>query len=233
MSETGTSAETGLPSASLFVREIWYMAALAAPFRPGVMQRVMLLGEPVAIGRMQSGALFALRDICPHRGVPLSAGKVKADDSVECPYHGWRFKAGGTCSAIPSLVEGQDLDPSKIKVRSYPVMEQDGLIWVFVAAKPGGAARGLPPKVPMIDSRIRWHETQMFPCGIDHAVIGLMDPCHAAYVHDHWWWKTRPRLKEKHYAPLSMGFTMTRHKPVKPAYGILGEVSTEITFELP
>ncbi len=37
----------------------------------------------------------------------------------------------------------------------------------------------------MLDNRVRWHETQMFPCDIDHAVIGLMDPCHAAYVHDH------------------------------------------------
>ena len=38
MSEAGTS---------LYLRDLWYMAALAAPFRPGVMQRVMLLGEPV------------------------------------------------------------------------------------------------------------------------------------------------------------------------------------------
>src|ERR1700754_1091928 len=107
MSETGT--REGVP-----VRDLWYMAALAAPFRAGVMQRVMLLGEPIAIGRMKNGEMFALRDICPHRGVPLSAGKVMADDSVQCPYHGWRFKAGGTCSLIPSLVEGQDLDPGKI-----------------------------------------------------------------------------------------------------------------------
>ena len=230
MSEPGTSRPSG---SALFVRDLWYMAALAAPFRPGTMRRVMLLGEPVAIGRMKNGELFALRDICPHRGVPLSAGKVMADDSVQCPYHGWRFKGGGTCSLIPSLVEGQALDPAKIKVRSYPVEEQDGLIWVYMAAKPGSAPKGLPPKVPMIDSRIRWHETQMFPCDIDHAVIGLMDPCHAAFVHDHWWWKKTPKVKEKHYAPLPLGFEMTRHKPTKPAYAMLGEVSTEITFELP
>ena len=43
MSETGTRLATP-------VRELWYMAALAAPFRPGTMQRVMLLGEPVVIG---------------------------------------------------------------------------------------------------------------------------------------------------------------------------------------
>ena len=60
-----------------------------------------------------------------------------------------------------------------------------------------------------------------------------MDPVHAAYVHDHWWWKRTPRLKEKHYAPLPTGFVMTAHKPSKPAYSLLGDVTTEITFELP
>jgi len=230
MSETGTAPRAG---AGIPLRDLWYMAALAAPFRAGAMRRVMLLGEPIAIGRDRAGQLFALRDICPHRGVPLSAGKIKDDGSVECPYHGWRFRKDGVCSAIPSLVQGQELDPAKIKVRSYPIVEQDGLLWVYVAAKPGAAPRGQPPKVPVLDARIRWHETQTFPCNIDHAVIGLMDPVHAAYVHDHWWWKKTPKVKEKHYAPLPNGFVMTRHKPTKPAYSLLGEVSIEITFELP
>ncbi len=226
-------SETVRPDASAPPRDLWYVAALAAPFRPGVMQRVMLLGEPINIGRDKAGAVFALRDICPHRGVPLSAGKIKDDGSIECPYHGWRFRKDGVCSAIPSLVEGQDLDPARIKVRSYPIIEQDGLLWVFMAAKAGGAVKGEPPKVPMQDARIRWTETQAFGCNIDHAVIGLMDPCHAAFVHDHWWWKTKPKVKEKRYVPLPRGFTMAPHKPVKPAYSLLGDVSTEITFELP
>jgi phenylpropionate dioxygenase-like ring-hydroxylating dioxygenase large terminal subunit len=61
-----------------------------------------------------------------------------------------------------------------------------------------------------------------------------MDPAHAAYVHGRWWWKVRPKEKIKHYAPLPTGFVMTRHRPSKPAYELLGaDVSTEITFELP
>ena len=78
----------------LFLRDLWYMPALASSLAPGQMRREMLLGEPVVLGRLKDGALFALRDICPHRGVPLSAGRIMADGSVECPYHGWRFKRG-------------------------------------------------------------------------------------------------------------------------------------------
>ena len=219
----------------LFLRDCWYMAALARDVRAGKVRRQMLLGEPVVLGRMNDGTAFALRDICPHRGVPLSAGRVMPENTVECPYHGWRFRADGVCSLIPSTVEGQPLEANKIRVRSYPVREQDGLIWIYMAANERDTApKGEPPRVPIPDARPRWVESQTFPCDIDHAVIGLMDPAHGPYVHAHWWWHKTPREKEKHYAPLSNGFVMTRHKPTKPVYGLLGaNVSTEITFELP
>ena len=219
-------------SEALYLRDLWYATGLARDFAPGQMRRHMLLGEPVVVGRMQDGMWFALRDICPHRGVPLSAGKLK-DGTVECPYHGWRFRADGVCAAIPSLAPGQDLDPEKIRVRNYPVREQDGLIWIYVAQNPGTPPATSPPKVALENARPCWTETQRFLCDIDHAVIGLMDPAHGPYVHAHWWWKKAPRLKEKHYAPLPTGFVMSKHKPSKPIYGLLGDVTTEITFELP
>jgi phenylpropionate dioxygenase-like ring-hydroxylating dioxygenase large terminal subunit len=196
------------------------------------MRREMLLGEPVALGRLKSGELFALRDICPHRGVPLSAGRVMAEGSVECPYHGWRFQRDGACSKIPSLTGHEDLKAENIRVRAYPVREQDGLIWVYMAAKPGSTPKSEPPRVG-VSHAVRWTEKQNFRCGIDHAVIGLMDPAHGPYVHAHWWWKKTPRMKEKHYAPLPGGFVMTAHRPSKPVYSLLGDVTTEITFELP
>jgi len=212
------------------------MAAPGRSLRAGQLRRQMLLGEPVLLGRMKDGKAFALRDICPHRAAPLSAGRVMAENTVECPYHGWRFRGDGVCSLIPSLADGQEIDPSKIRVRSYPVREQDGLIWIYMAAPGRESALPAcdPPKVGLAYAKPRWSESQTFPCGIDHAVIGLMDPAHGPYVHAHWWWKRTPREKVKTYAPLANGFVMTRHKPTKPVYGMLGaDVSTEITFELP
>ncbi len=126
--------QPGTEQVPAFLRDLWYMAALASDVRRGQVIRRILLGEPVVIGRMRDGTPFALRDICPHRGVPLSAGRIKDDATVECPYHGWRFKADGVCAAIPSLVEGQDMDPSRIRVRAYPLREQDGLLWIYMAA---------------------------------------------------------------------------------------------------
>src|SRR5579875_343035 len=128
-----------------FLRDIWYFAALSSELKPGKLQRYELLGEPVLLGRTNAGEVYGLRDICPHRAAPLSAGRLRREEdgaeAVECPYHGWRFRtADGACAAIPSLVDGQDLDPARIRVRAYPVRESQGLVWIWMAEDPRAGA---------------------------------------------------------------------------------------------
>lgn len=221
---------------------LWYVAGLSASLGPGKMRREMMLGEPVLLGRLRDGEAFALRDICPHRGVPLSAGRIEADATVECPYHGWRFTKAGQCSHIPSLVGGEPVDPAKISVRRYHLREQDGLVWIHMPADPRAAPADVPPRIPIRagdgTATPRFVEAQDFPCSIDHAAVGLMDPAHGPFVHKSWWWRSRKSIhaKTKKYAPAPRGFTMVAHRPSSNsfAYRILGgEVTTEIRFELP
>jgi len=229
-------ANTSSEAAPDCLRDLWYVGALSRDVRRGQLVHTLLLGEPLVLGRTKTGEAFALRDICPHRGIPLSKGRICKDGTVECAYHGWRFRPDGACAEIPSLLGGEDVEPSRIRVRSYPLREQNGLIWVYMPSSPNAAIpKGEPPRVPMAQATApRFVERQMFPCSIDHAVIGLMDPAHGPYVHSHWWWRRRPREKAKLYRPLPTGFVMVRHAPTKPVYKLLGaEVSTEITFELP
>ena len=89
-----------------FLRDIWYFAALSGDLKHGKLQRHEILGEPVLLGRNHAGQVYALRDICPHRAAPLSAGRLHAEadgsETVECPYHGWRYRtADGVCAAVP------------------------------------------------------------------------------------------------------------------------------------
>src|SRR5262249_32579019 len=55
------------------------------------MATAMLLGTPLVVGRKKAGGAFALRDTCPHRGIPLSFGKFDGEQ-VQCCYHGWCFE---------------------------------------------------------------------------------------------------------------------------------------------
>ena len=75
----------------------------------------------------ESGKVVALKDRCCHRGAPLSLGR-REGDCVRCMYHGLKFDPTGKCIQIP----GQDNIPAKLGVRSYPVVEQDHLVWIWM-----------------------------------------------------------------------------------------------------
>ena len=226
-----------------FLSDIWYFLAPASAVKAGRLERFELLGEPVVLGRTQAGEVFALRDICPHRAAPLSAGRMarEADgrESIECPYHGWRFGTDGVCTAIPSLVRDQALDVSRIGVRRYPTAESQGMIFVWVAEEKGGEPDQAPPVFPgVVGGAPKLVDTMDFDAHIDHAVVGLMDPAHGPYVHQQWWWRSSrsQHEKSKRFEPRTAGFAMVRHPPSRNsrAYALLGgQPLTEITFRLP
>ncbi|MBM3569472.1 MAG: aromatic ring-hydroxylating dioxygenase subunit alpha [Alphaproteobacteria bacterium] len=219
------------------LREAWYYALAGKALSPGAMVAKKLLGEDIVLCRPRQGPAFALKDFCPHRGMPLRFGRFDGE-TIECCYHGWRFGSEGRCTKIPSLVDGQALDPAKIRTRSYPAIERQGGIWIYFGDDSTGAPP--PPTAPSFaeDAAPSLYESMRFSCGIDHAVVGLMDPAHGPFVHEAWWWRGRNSAHEKAkaFAPSEFGFTMTRHRPSSnsAAYKILGGVpETEIVFRLP
>jgi len=239
--EPRNRAEAGFGTG--FLTDTWYLAALSADLRPGKLRQMEMLGEPVVVGRAPSGELFALRDVCPHRAAPLSAGRFHRDafgvETVACPYHGWRFRADGACAAVPSLTADQELDVSRIRVRRYPVAESQGMVFVWVGSSPAGEADHPPPTFPgVVGGAPKLVDRVVFDAHIDQAVVGLMDPAHGPYVHRQWWWRTAgsEHDKQKRFVPSEAGFTMARHAPSKNsrAYALLGgRPETEIVFRLP
>lgn len=226
-------------SRGALLRDAWYVVATGDDVPRSKMIHRVVLGEPLLIARQHDGSVFALRDICPHRGILLTHGSFDGNE-VQCAYHGWRFDRSGTCTAIPSLVDGQDMDPGRIKVRRYPCQEVQGNIWVFI---PEGhqIPEDLPvvPRVPVFDGKPNLYLWMDFPCHVDHAVIGLMDPAHGPYVHRSSVWRSAKTAyaKEKAFSPDRMGWLMDRHTASKnsKAYRIfLGtQPQTEIGFQLP
>ena len=228
-----------------FLTDIWYFAAPSRDLRRGSLKRYEILGEPVMLGRAPDGTAVALRDVCPHRAAPLSAGRFarEADGtvSVECPYHGWRFATDGRCAAIPSLAGSRDFDLSRVRVRRFPVAESQGLVFVWMAGDHRADARPdtSPPVFPgVVGGGPKLVLSLDLAAHVDHAVVGLMDPAHGPFVHQQWWWRSRTSMhaKAKRFAPADAGFTMVRHSPSSNsrAYAVLGgRPQTEITFRLP
>ena len=60
-----------------------------------------VLDEWLACFRGADGKPVVLRDRCLHRSGRFSAGTASAGRLI-CPYHGWKYDAGGTSVAVPS-----------------------------------------------------------------------------------------------------------------------------------
>lgn len=87
--------------------------------------RCVQLGE-LQLGLFRdNGDLFAIDNLCPHRGAPLHEGFV-TDGYVTCPWHQWQFQLNdGVCRNIPN-----------VRVARFPVEVRDGAIWVDVPSSP-------------------------------------------------------------------------------------------------
>jgi phenylpropionate dioxygenase-like ring-hydroxylating dioxygenase large terminal subunit len=237
---------------SLMLYGFWYRALPSQQVTRNRLQKATLLETPLVIGRDREGKPFALRDACPHRGMPLSCGWFDGQN-LECSYHGWKFDAhSGQCQLIPSLTSDQELKVERIYAGSYACDEHDDYIWVFISAPPptgaGFSKAAEPsspaPRVPIFDGKHKIaHLTADLPCNVDHGIIGLMDPAHGPFVHQAWWWRSRHSIheKQKNFEPIPMGFRMSAHTPSSNSapykllqlYADAESITTTIDFVLP
>jgi phenylpropionate dioxygenase-like ring-hydroxylating dioxygenase large terminal subunit len=228
-----------------FLWDFWYPAARSVEIRGRELVKAMLLEVPLVLGRTDAGAAFALRDACPHRGIPLSYGRFDGK-SVECSYHGWKFDGcSGQCVEIPSLTSQDKLKVERIFAGHYPCEEHDGYVWVYMRAALPRSTDTVPaaPKLATFSERYKsTHLACDLPSHVDHGIIGLMDPAHGPFVHQSWFWRSKTSIHEKakQFEPIPNGFRMSTHSPSTNSapYQLLKKmtgapVTTTIDFILP
>lgn len=110
-----------------YLRNGWYCAGWSGELSAAPIARRML-GEPVLVFRAEDGQPVALEGRCPHRFAPLHRGTI-ANDRIECPYHGLVFDRTGKCVHNP---HGDGTIPKDATLWTYPVVERDGVIWVWM-----------------------------------------------------------------------------------------------------
>lgn len=171
-----------VPAFSTVVRlpRQWFIAATTRALgkRP---LRTRLQGLPVVLFRGSEGKAAALLDRCPHRNVPLSAGRVIGDGTLQCSYHGWCFDSAGACRAIPGQ-EGETDTPAR-RVPSFEARELDGFVWLW--AKPDEVPTGEPFRFPHLGTPGYTHVRRSFEVESTlHAMIeNTLDVPHTAFLH--------------------------------------------------
>lgn len=159
------------------LRNFWYVIARSSDLHATPLAR-KVCGRELAVFRDAGGRARVLDAVCPHRGASLAHGRV-IDGCVRCPYHGWRFDGDGRCTLIPSNREPSRVPP-KFTTDSFPVIEQQGLIWTCV-----GEAVAPPPAFPELDEPgfASFCYELAAPVPFDWWVENALDFAHLPYVH--------------------------------------------------
>ena len=180
-----SSAAVALPRGCTFPESDW--RALAPFWYPVAFSHEVgsqpyaatLLDERVVVYRLSDGTLAAARDICYHRGVPLSLGTVEGDEIV-CKYHGLRYDREGRCTCIPAHPGGA-ISP-RLRLDVYRVQERYGLVWVRLVDDG-------PRPLPELNE---WNDPEYLPVLPESVLIqaaagrqieGFLDVSHFAFVH--------------------------------------------------
>ncbi|HVL34300.1 MAG TPA: aromatic ring-hydroxylating dioxygenase subunit alpha [Burkholderiales bacterium] len=157
----------------------WYQAAWSSELKQQPLGRTFL-NEPVVLFRDASGKACALEDRCCHRATPLRLGEV-VPEGLQCGYHGMVFDGSGKCVRIP----GQDSIPPQAKVRSYPVVERQEFVWIWMG-DPALADESKLIDYPWNDDHVNWphlHGMNYVKCDFMLLMDNLMDLTHIPHIH--------------------------------------------------
>lgn len=161
----------------MFPKNAWYVACTPDEITDKPLGR-KICGESLVLYRGPEGQATALEDFCPHRGAPLSLGKVE-NGKLTCGYHGLEMGCDGKTVAMP----GQRVRGFPA-IRAYPAIERYGFIWVW----PGDAALADESKL----HHLEWADNPawaygggLFHINCDYRLMvdNLMDLSHETYVH--------------------------------------------------
>ena len=163
----------------MFLRNAWYVAAWSDELRDRPLGR-RICNDPIVLFRDSQGRAAALEDRCCHRGAPLHRGTV-VERGIECGYHGLIIDGTGRCVHVP----GQSHIPDNARVKGYPVVEKNQLVWMWM----GDAAKADPAKIidfPYHDDPGKWpNRHDILPIKGNYLLMvdNLMDLTHAGYLH--------------------------------------------------
>ena len=137
-----------------------------------------ICNERMVFFRGPEGKVAAVEDFCPHRGAPLSLGKV-CDGKLVCGYHGLEMGCEGKTVHMP----GQRVRGFPA-IKSYAVIERYGFVWVW----PGDQSQvdsTLMPSFEFFDNPEWAYGGGLYHVKADYRLMidNLMDLTHETYVH--------------------------------------------------
>ena len=170
------------PATVGFVRNAWYVVAYSHEVGRAELLCRRCCDEPLVLYRTEHGDAVALYDRCPHRGVPLSHGKI-VGNSIQCSYHGFQFASDGRCGVVPT----QEQIPRQMCVKTYPLIEKAHFIWIWMGDPAKADESLLPDHYALGLDRPGWTAAPYFMLEIkaNYSMLfeNLLDTSHISFLH--------------------------------------------------
>ncbi len=182
----GRQVASGAPGRKNLVRVVnaWYVACQSTDLSRALPVARRVLGVDVAVFRNAAGQPCAVLDRCPHRNVPLSAGRVK-DGELQCRYHGWRFDGAGQLKAVPGLpiLDDDVLALPGRNVTAFVCREVGGYVWVWM--NPARAPNTAPYQLPYVDAPgyLTVHQEIRVDATLHSTLENILDVPHTSFLH--------------------------------------------------
>ena len=85
---------------------------------------------PIFVRRGEDGALHGFHNVCRHRASKLLTEPSGHCHAIECPYHGWRYRADGALDRVPLFGEAPDFPKNQLSLFPISVDVWRGLVFV-------------------------------------------------------------------------------------------------------
>ena len=112
----------------------WFIVATAEEVAAGTAVAKHYFARDLVVFRDEEGAAHVLDAYCAHLGAHLAVGGRVEGECLRCPFHGWAYDGeSGKVTDIPYY--DTEKVPTQAKVRAYPTVERNGMIWAWHHAK--------------------------------------------------------------------------------------------------
>lgn len=126
----------------------WLPVMESAKVKAGEIKRAIIMGRDIIVTRSREGQVNVLDAYCPHMGVNIGVGgrvlRVDNQSCVQCPFHGWTFRASdGECVSVPyvnkrsnctnnqSSKYGGTSIPKQARLNNWLCNEVDDFIYIW------------------------------------------------------------------------------------------------------
>ena len=159
----------------------WFQIGYGEDLPAKGVQPLEYFGRDLVLFRDEAGVPRALDAHCRHLGAHMGYGGEVDGDGIRCPFHAWRWNAGGVCTDIPYAKK----IPKGAQIGAWEVCERNGLLYLWHHAE-GKKADTEIPVIEEVSSGewtpftcLRWQvKSRMYDMG-ENAV----DHIHFKYLH--------------------------------------------------